>query len=149
MFPAWICIAILWLTYGTFKQSNMVAGKAAIIEITKYQEIENDVCFLLWNEGFCWTERHELLSRQIASFMPWNPKNMAALKKERNKQIPPVWHTRMRENIPSKSSIPFLRAMQYFILFTVETLHSLLPYQDHLYILEVRKIQILMWVLWS
>lgn len=47
MFSAWIYIALLWLTYGAFKQNNMVAGKTAIIEITKYQEIENDVCFSL------------------------------------------------------------------------------------------------------
>lgn len=40
-----------------------------------------------------------------------------------------------------------LHEMQYFILFRVETL--LLPYQDHLYILEVIKMQILVWVLWS
>lgn len=86
MFPAWICIAILWLTYGKFKQSNIVAGKTAIIVISKYQEIENDVCFFRWNEGFCRTERLELSSRQIAMFMPWNPKNMAALKKEKNSE---------------------------------------------------------------
>lgn len=36
------------------KQSNMVLGKISINEITKYQQIEN-VYFLLWNEGLCWT----------------------------------------------------------------------------------------------